>query len=411
MVKKPVVISLSDYAFIDNPTGASRLAYELCMQQVKWGYEVYLICRNTFHCKPAFEVRDGINILRVTIKKRPSPDPRNAFNIIRETRCAANKILSKHDVDAIHSHNPLMGIGAVGVAGAHKVPVIHSIHSPWVLEMKAGKNWIGEGRIKNRTKEKVALILARWMEGYCFRKVDALTCFSMFTMSEIIKEHPGLKGKEKLSVLPGWVNTSRFNPEGGKVDWRNELGRPEKRPVLLTVRGLKPRNGLELLIGAASMVKEEGGDFELAIIGEGPLRTLIQEKIDKLGLRDRVTLLGRVDDDELTDFYRSCDCFVLPTMDLECFGIIVLEALASGKPVIATPVGAIPEILTPVFPDGLVKETTSEELAKAMIKYIKSIEKGEDGKYDSEKFRNYVCEHYSIEKGTVRFRQVYEAGQ
>jgi glycosyltransferase involved in cell wall biosynthesis len=127
-------------------------------------------------------------------------------------------------------------------------------------------------------------------------------------------------------------------------------------------------------------------------------------------LDDRATLLGRVSDQRLPVLYRSCDVFVLPTLALECFGIIILEALASGKPVIATPVAAIPELLSQIFPAGLLPETSASALAQAMSRQIQAGAGGERSPAESLAFRNFVCERYSLARGADRFRALYESG-
>jgi glycosyltransferase involved in cell wall biosynthesis len=312
-------------------------------------------------------------------------------------------------VDVIHSHTPMLGLGAMRAVSGNSTLRIHSIHSPWLMEMRAGGNWEGKGSLRGRILSRAAFAVAKQVEASCFSHTDFLTSDSGYTKKEIIREHARTVKKKRFEVFPGWVDTNRFTPDGPRTNWQTELGRLSKGPVFFTIRGLAPRYGLEMLIDAAGLVKQKGLDFELVIGGDGPLRSALLSQIRDLSLEDSVTLIGRVEDDRLPILYRSCDVFVLPTLALECFGIIILEALASGKPVIATPVGAIPELLKPIFPQGLLPETSVQALADTMIRHIRAIENGRPIGDHPDKFRNYVDSHYSMDVGTRRFKELYES--
>ena len=102
---------------------------------------------------------------------------------------------------------------------------------------------------------------------------------------------------------------------------------------------------------------------ELTIGGEGPLRKDLTGLIRELGLQNRVGLAGHVPDAELARFYSSADWFVLPTAALEGFGLVILESLSCGTPVLGTRVGAIPEVLSGFDPDWIIDRATPESIA------------------------------------------------
>jgi glycosyltransferase involved in cell wall biosynthesis len=359
---------------------------------------------------PAREEDNGINIIRIPVSRYDQPDPRNLLDKIIHTRNHIKKIISEvGKVDVIHSHTPMLGLGAMSAVARGNTLKIHSIHSPWLEEMRASKAWEGDTGLKSRVKKAAAMATAGLVESRCLHLSDLLTSFSDFTRREITRGYERAVRNKRFEVFPGWVDTERFTPEGRRTDWELETGRTPKGPVFFTVRALVPRNGLEMLIDAAASVRDRGHDFVLVIGGRGPLRESLQSKISGLALNDRVKMIGRIEDECLPVLYRSCDMFVLPTIALECFGIIILEALASGKPIIATPVGAIPELLSPICPEGLLPEVSARALAEAMIEFIKKFEKGDQVEDNRERFRQYVCDRYSLEIGTDRFRKVYES--
>ena len=108
--------------------------------------------------------------------------------------------------------------------------------------------------------------------------------------------------------------------------------------------------GLDRLIRAAGKLRDQGMDFRMVIAGDGPLRGTLRALVTELGLEKYVIVGGEVSEQDLPLMYGACDAFVLPTRSLECFGLIAIEALSAGRPVMATPVGAIPEVLRNLVP-------------------------------------------------------------
>ena len=129
------------------------------------------------------------------------------------------------------------------------------------------------------------------------------------------------------------------------------------RPVLLSVRRLAHRMGLEALVDAVGLLRAEVPDVLLLVAGRGPLAEALEGRVAAAGLSEHVRLLGFVPDDDLPLAYRAATASVVPTRALEGFGLITVESLAAGTPVFVTPVGGLPEAVSPlsptlVFPSG-----------------------------------------------------------
>lgn len=399
---------MAETCFFDAPGGAARLATELCLRQLEWGYRVFLVCKKIAPGLADQEERNGLHIVRIAEPGHRSPSPLNLLGHIRNARGAVARILrSESDVRVVHVHSQIHGIGAFRAVGRRRVRKICSVHSPLVHEQVSNRQW-ERGGGAGRLISGLAFRVARWIESSCYRAADAVTCDSRFTVDVLREEYGAVFDDRGRGVFPGWIDTERFRPEGSRVDWTEHLGRRPRGPILFTVRALVPRNGLENLIEAAALLGQSELDFDLVIGGDGPLRQELQARVSEQSLVDRVTLLGRVDDEMLPALYRSCDVFVLPTVSLECFGIIILEALASGVPVIATPVGAIPELLRPVYPEGLLPDTSPQALAEALARMIRSGANRETAGDQAERFRSYVTHRYALDRGTARFRELYE---
>ena len=123
--------------------------------------------------------------------------------------------------------------------------------------------------------------------------------------------------------------------------------------------GLDPTGGCSSPSGGPSRAWASSSSFErsafsgpttscLAVVGGGLLTDELRRLSSQLGLDGRVRFVGRVAEDELLDWYRAADLFVLPTVAYEGFGMVTVEALASGTPVVGTPAGATPELLEPL---------------------------------------------------------------
>jgi glycosyltransferase involved in cell wall biosynthesis len=410
MPRDLAIVNVVEFPFTDAPGGVGRFAHDLCRAQVQWGWKVFLVGKKSRGDLADREELDGITIMRFDPRNFPSPDPRNMLEKIRSTERIVKQILAETGrLDILHTHTPLQGLGALRAVSGARTFKVHSIHSPYLQEMSAVRAW-GGGGLRSRLAGAAARMAARRIEKACLTAADYLTSFSGFTRREIMGDYESILKSKPFAVAGGWVDTARFCPDGPRTDWKQELEREPAGPVFFTVRALVPRNGLEMLINAASLLKKQGLEFEIVIGGSGVLRGALDAQIKRLDLGDHVKMIGRIDDERLPVLYRSCDAFVLPTIALECFGIIILEALASGKPVIATPVGAIPEVLGPIYPEGLLPEVSAQALAESMIKYYSGIRGRARPADEALRFRNYVSQNFSIEIGTGRFRRIYQSG-
>jgi glycosyltransferase involved in cell wall biosynthesis len=142
-----------------------------------------------------------------------------------------------------------------------------------------------------------------------------------------------------------------------KVTARQALGWPLDSKIFLTVRSMGPRYGLDVAIRALGPLTQEA-DCHFYIGGDGPMRRELEalaEEVLRTGSgRARIHFTGRLSDRDLELAYAAADLFILPTLALECFGLITIEALASGCPVLGTDAAAIPESLRGILPDFIV---------------------------------------------------------
>ncbi|MEX5213608.1 MAG: glycosyltransferase family 4 protein [Nitrospiraceae bacterium] len=199
-------------------------------------------------------------------------------------------------------------------------------------------------------------------------------CRRVVVMSEFMKErvmHAHRISPDTISLIPGAADHEQFRPPEDRMQVRRSLGLPEDRTILFTLRNLVPRMGLEQLIDAMSLLGEEGRDLLLLIGGEGPLHQALYDRVLQRGLADHVRLLGFVPEDRLCRYYQCADLVVMPTLELEGFGLVTVEALAAGTPVLGTPVGALPEVLRRIDPYLITDGPAASDLADGLGRLLR----------------------------------------
>ncbi|UCF07414.1 MAG: MSMEG_0565 family glycosyltransferase [Thermoplasmata archaeon] len=194
--------------------------------------------------------------------------------------------------------------------------------------------------------------------------------------------------------------------KGKKVREKHELG---DGPLVLFVGGTEPRKGLEYLLYAMELIKKDIPDAKLLAVGKEAFsssrgeRTFFNILIKRLGIRDSVKFAYDIEESELPKYYAACDVFALPSR-MEGWGLSLMEAMACGKPVVATKVGGIPELVKNKENGYLVRPGDASALAKKIVYLLKhedeAKEMGRDGR---KKVRTY-----SWDKTAKKVKGIYE---
>jgi glycosyltransferase involved in cell wall biosynthesis len=202
------------------------------------------------------------------------------------------------------------------------------------------------------------------IERHCLNKADKVMYLSKYMKHKAIKFH-GLN-ENCLVYNPAGVDLERFKPVANRTKIKEELFFPPDKFHLLTVRNLEHRMGLDNLIIAVCFLRKRGVPVHLVIGGEGPERDNLQNLINKLNLGNDVKMAGFIPDEKLPKYYCAADFFILPTRELEGFGLVTIESMACETPVLGTPVGATTEILSDFNPKMLFKGENSEAIAEGV---------------------------------------------
>lgn len=172
-----------------------------------------------------------------------------------------------------------------------------------------------------------------------------LRCAAVVTKSEEIATKVASLGidRKKINVVHNGINKQRFHPRD-KNEERRALHIPTEERIVLFVGNFAVEKGVSFLLQAFAQVSQSFDDAVLYLIGDGPLRAEIKAQIRELGIGRQTRLLGRVVHEEIPRYINSADVLCLPSLREGCPNVI-LESLASGTPVVASAVGAIPEMV------------------------------------------------------------------
>ncbi|RLE81655.1 MAG: hypothetical protein DRJ36_01165, partial [Thermoprotei archaeon] len=250
------------------------------------------------------------------------------------------------DPDIVHVHHAFTPISLASLVSASlsRYPVILTNHSAYLYDYKYLLKALGYMSFP------LKLIID---------KADRIIAVSKAAARFIRAFAPSTS----ITVIPNGVDTDRFRPEGSR-ELRKAIG---DGFIVLYVGRLVQRKGVLRLINAMGMVARNIPEVKLVIVGEGPLRMLIEKRVKELEVDKNVMLLGKVEDLKLPDLYRSADVLVMPSLYGESFGIVSLEAMASGLPVVATSTGGLKEIVINGVNGLLLRNARSESIAEKLI--------------------------------------------
>jgi glycosyltransferase involved in cell wall biosynthesis len=235
--------------------------------------------------------------------------------------------------------------------------------------------------------------IGRFVMGSC----DGVIGVSQATLDSTLSEkYSGVK-----RVVYNGVDEKLFTPGDASGDWRKRLGIPRNKKIVLCVCRLVEQKGLVYLIEAMHKI-----DAAFVLLGRGPLEKELLRYAAAHGVAEKVFLYTeKVSDRELVDLYRSCDVFVLPSL-YEPFGMVIVEAMACGKPVIGTDVGGIPEIIREDT-NGLIVPVRS---ARALANAVNAVLQNEDKALRFGLAGRKIVEHeFTWERTAQGYEEFYES--
>ena len=168
-----------------------------------------------------------------------------------------------------------------------------------------------------------------------------------------------------ISVIPNGIDLERFS-NLSKEDIRKKLKIKEDEKVIIFVGTLRPVKGVKYLIKAMKIISPKNANTRLMLVGDGDERGNLEKLVKGLSLEEYVKFVGKVPNEKVPEYMAASDVFVLPSLS-EGFPVTVLEAMASGVPIIATNVGGLPEIIKDGENGFLVEPKNPEKIAEKVL--------------------------------------------
>jgi glycosyltransferase involved in cell wall biosynthesis len=228
-----------------------------------------------------------------------------------------------------------------------RLPFIASLKGIIADELKNERGWV----------RRLLTIQARW-ERLNTRRADLVMVTSRYC-ADVARREYGVPA-DRVAVVPEPIDVAEWNARFARA-----RRRPRTRPVVLSVARLYPRKRLADLLDAASRLRARGVGLDVRVVGKGPEWAALVERHAALGLKDFVALLGDVSREQLAEEYANADVFCLPSVQ-EGFGIVFLEAMAAGLPVVACRAAAIPEVVLDGATGALVPPRDPDAIASAL---------------------------------------------
>ena len=243
-------------------------------------------------------------------------------------------------------------------------PLIQTIHGVLADEYEYAKK-SGYQTFKNRLANSLMKYLAK-LEAETARNATSIVTISKYSVEKIQQYYN--VDSEKVQIVPNGVDVEIFKPYGDQETLKHRFNFGKENYVLF-VGNLIPRKGLPYLIEAAKKIVKKQKNVKFLIAGEGPLKNQLIRNIQKANISNNFKFLGRVEEKLLPLLYNCVDVFVLPSIQ-EGQGIVLLEAQASGKPIVAFDVGGVKEAVQNNVTGFLVQLGDSDALSDAMIKLL-----------------------------------------
>ena len=336
---------IKDYAH----GGTEIAAYNLAVQMARRGNDIDVFT-TSINSRNSIEIYPHMRVHRnATSFKIASANP--SFKLIYKPL--------NYDLDIVHAHSPIpySDLPALMYAKRKKVP--------FLLTYQFDGQVTGGSFIRNTG-------VSIYNKVFINRVLDSAEVIIATTRS-YAEESPFLKKYlDKIVVIPNGINIEEVTTTLTREESRINLGLPIKTKIILFFGSLVPYKGPDILLKAFKVIKNEFPDVKLIFAGRGPMLIELRDMAKKFKLEDDVIFLGFVDEEKKALYYKSADIFCLPSTNMaESFGIVNLEAMASGIPLVGSNLGGIPDIIKEGENGLLAKPCDHQSLANALITLLK----------------------------------------
>ncbi|MFT4048855.1 MAG: glycosyltransferase family 4 protein [Solirubrobacterales bacterium] len=310
--------------------GLARHVRKLSENLVELGVEVHVLTRGDGSA-PEEAVLNGVNVHRVREPERP----RDLGEFVTWIEHMNTDMLSagitlsdEYDFDVVHGHDWLVATACDHLAKRFEVPLVMTIHA---TEYGRHQGWV----------DKHPQSHIHGVEKWIVNRADGVIACSSY-MREHIADIYAIE-ESAVAVIPNGIDPSDLQPVGDLEEMRASFAAPDEKLVLLVGR-LVYEKGFQVALEALPKMIDEVGNLRFLIAGSGTHEEELKKQAEELGLMQHGTFVGWIGDDVLHSLYRIADLTIVPSI-YEPFGLVALEAMASGCPCIVADVGGLREVV------------------------------------------------------------------
>ena len=287
-------------------------------------------------------------------------------------------IIRNNNVDLLHTHGYRSDISGFFAAKYTGIPIVSTLH----------------GWTPISSKLRAYEAIDRW----CLKKFDKVIC-----VSKVIYNALSLSGfsDNKLTYLHNAVSLEQADSPCNVKQLKEEMGWTEDDTIILSVGRLSPEKGLRVLLSAFQKKYSDSEHVKLVIVGDGPLRSELEEFSKELDIAKRVVFTGHRDN--VQDYYKMANLFVMPSFT-EGFPMALLEAMQAGLPVVATKVGGIPDIIESGVNGLMIEPDNIKCLGDAMQKILSDAELTTNLSLNA---KHTIQNNYSAEPWAKQIESIY----
>ena len=312
--------------------GLGRHVHALSLALARAGHEVHVVTRPHADV-PLEEERDGVHVLRAH-----EPPPilpagdwvANALAVNTGLQTTASRLLNDTDVDVIHAHDWLVAYAAGGIRIATGLPMVATVHAT-----EYGRH---QGYLPGPMNKFIHQ--AEWWLTYEARRVITCSGYMRDQAERIFELPPG-----KVDTIPNGVATEDFALlDSEELAALRDSLTPDGEHLLIYAGRLEYEKGIQTLLHTVRDLRRSGQAVRLVVCGEGTYDEELRALVRKLRIARAVTFTGFLSREDMSRHYRAADVAVVPSI-YEPFGIVALEAMASGTPLIVSDTGGLGELV------------------------------------------------------------------
>ena len=380
----PTKLCVVTHTFLPHVGGIERVVYEQSKRLMQKQFEL-MVLTNRINTAKQYSY-DGINVRcydSLSIGFRLGI-PYPVLNVTSYKTFLES--IKSSDLIHAHGHPYLSSFLAAKLAKKYSKPFVLTQHNTFI---EYGRSWDMVERLNDFVVGKAVL-----------KEADKIIVVSNATRKYVLSLGAA---PAKIKLLHNGVDLERFKPLTEVKDAvREKLGISKNAVVVITVRRLVYKNGVDTLIDSAAMAIKKNSKLVFLVVGEGPDFAEVKAKIKQLEIGNNFRLAGFVSDEDLPLYYNVADFFVLPSKSGEGLPLVALEAMACGLPVVATNVGGISEIMTKDY-GKIVPPDNPAALAEAILEFsrreLSALKNG---------LRSMIEQKYSWDKNVEKLVEIYE---